>query len=62
MFEQNLGSRGSRWLKWSVGAMAAYGICTLLPESRTAAVIGAAFAVIGIAISGRQMVKACGGE
>jgi hypothetical protein len=42
--------------------MAAYGICTLLPESRTAAVIGAAFAVIGIAISGRQMVKACGGE
>ena len=57
MFEQNFGSRGTRWLKWFMAAMVIYAVTSLWPENRTVAIIGAVCAVVGIGIARRQIAK-----
>jgi hypothetical protein len=62
MFEQNFGSRASRWLKWFMGAAAIYAVASLWPDNQTIAIIGAVCAAVGIWIARRQIVKGRRGE
>jgi hypothetical protein len=57
MFEQNFGSRGTRWLKWFMVAMVIYAITSFWPDNRMVAIIGLACAGIGIAIARHQIAK-----
>jgi hypothetical protein len=58
VFEQNYGSKGTRWLYWFMGAMIAYALSTLWPENRTAVSLGGGFAALGVGIARYQISKA----
>ena len=51
MFEQNYGSKDTRWLFWFMGVMAVYGVLTMFPQTekfadRIGTVLAAAVAVV----------------
>jgi hypothetical protein len=57
MFEQNYGSKTTRWLYWFIGAMAVYALSTLWPRSRMIVWIGAACALLGINIARWEIAR-----
>ena len=57
MFDQDFGSRATRWLKWFMLAMLVYALSSLWPDNRVVAIIGMAGAVAGIAIARNRIAK-----
>jgi len=55
MFDQNYGSKTTRWLYWFIAAMAIYALSTLWSHVRIAAWIGACVAAFGISLARREI-------
>lgn len=62
MFDQNFGSRETRWLKWFMIPTTICALAGLWPENRTVAFIGWAGGMVGIAIARYRLTKGRRGD